>query len=235
MVAQTSSRSSYTFARVDVSSARPYFWRRMPVRVKICGITNLEDARVAIDSGADALGFIFFSGSPRHISPESAAEIISNLPPFIAKVGVFVDAPVDGILDIAGATGIDTVQLHGSESPAECAEIAASRLTVVKAFRVKEATSLEPIANYRASAFLLDSYVAGQLGGTGAKFNWDLALKAKQFNTPIILAGGLDPENVTDAVSKVFPYAVDVSSGVEASPGKKDHQKVRRFIARAKQ
>jgi len=206
----------------------------MPVRVKICGITNLEDARAAVDSGADALGFIFFAGSPRHISPESAAEIISALPPFISRVGVFVDAPVDGILEIAGTTGIDTIQLHGSESPAECVEIAASKLTVVKAFRIKEAASLDLIGAYRASAFLLDSYVSGQLGGTGAKFNWDLAVKAKQSGTPIILAGGLDPENVGDAVSKVAPYALDVSSGVEISPGKKDHAKVRRFISQAK-
>lgn len=225
-------------ACVDADPFGSYFDRLMPVRVKICGITNLEDALAAVDFGANALGFIFFSGSPRHISVDPAAEIISALPPFISKVGVFVDSPVDGVLDIAGATGIDTIQLHGSESPADCVEIAASKLTVVKAFRIKEAASLDSLETYRgthgASAFLLDSYVSGQLGGTGAKFNWDLAVKAKLSGTPIILAGGLDPENVSDAVSKVAPYAVDVSSGVEISPGKKDHNKVRRFISQAK-
>ena len=206
----------------------------MPVRVKICGITNIQDARAAIECGADALGFIFFSGSPRHINPEAAARIIGELPPFVTKVGVFVDAPVETVQKEARTTGIDTVQLHGNESTAFCGEIAATGLKVIKALRVKDAASLDEIAKYRVSAYLLDSYVPGQLGGTGAKFNWDLAIKAKDFGTPIVLAGGLDPENVSDAVSKVAPYAVDVSSGVETAPGKKDHDKVRRFIARAK-
>ena len=206
----------------------------MPVRVKICGITNIQDARVAVESGADALGFIFFSGSPRHLSPESAARIVRELPPFVAKVGVFVDTPVETMLKVARATGMDTVQLHGNETEAACEEIAATGLKVIKAFRVKDAMSLDEIAKYRVSANLLDSYVPGQLGGTGAKFNWELAVKAKDFGAPIILAGGLDPENVSDAVSKVAPYGVDVSSGVESAPGRKDHDKVRRFIARAK-
>jgi phosphoribosylanthranilate isomerase len=219
---------------VDAGARDPYFGRWMPVRVKICGITNFDDARAAVEAGADALGFIFFSGSPRHINPEAAGEIIARLPPFVAKVGVFVDAPVAGVLDVARSTGIDTVQLHGSESTVECEEIAAARLKVIKAFRVKDAESLDKIGSYRSHAYLLDSYVPGQLGGTGAKFNWDLAVKAKQFETPIILAGGLDPENVSEAVSKVAPYGLDVSSGVELSPGKKDLEKVRRFIARAR-
>jgi phosphoribosylanthranilate isomerase len=206
----------------------------MPVRVKICGITNIQDARAATDSGADALGFIFFSGSPRHISPESAVKIVRELPPFLAKVGVFVDAAVEAVVKIARATGMDTIQLHGNESAAISEEIAASGFKVIKAFRVKDAASLDPIAQYRVSAHLLDSYVPGQSGGTGSKFNWDLAIKAKDFGAPIILAGGLDPENVSDAVSKVAPYAVDVSSGVEREPGRKDHDKVRQFIARAK-
>jgi phosphoribosylanthranilate isomerase len=207
----------------------------MSVRVKICGITNSEDARAAVESGADALGFIFFSGSPRYLSPDAAARIIAQLPPFVVKVGVFVDAPRDGVLEIAHSTGIDAIQLHGSESAAECEQLAGTRLKVIKAFRMKDTGTLEEIATYPVSAFLLDSYVPGQLGGTGAKFNWDLALNAKQFGRPIILAGGLDPENVSDAVAKVGPYGVDVSSAVEISPGKKDLEKVRRFIARAKQ
>jgi phosphoribosylanthranilate isomerase len=206
----------------------------MPVRVKICGITNIEDARAAIESGADALGFIFFPGSSRHISPESAARIVRELPPFVARVGVFVDAPVETVLNVARGSGMDTVQLHGSETPQAGEEIASTGLKVIKAFRIKDAAALNEIANYRVHACLLDSFVPGQLGGTGAKFNWDLALKAKERGAPIILAGGLDPENVSDAVSKVAPYGVDVSSGVESAPGRKDHDKLRRFIARAK-
>jgi phosphoribosylanthranilate isomerase len=207
----------------------------MPVRVKICGITSFEDARAAIEFGADALGFIFFSGSPRHMTPEAAVKIVRQIPPFVAKVGVFVDSDVNAVLTVARSTGMDTVQLHGNESAAACDEIAATGLKVIKAFRVKDGSSLDEMANYRVNAFLLDSYVPGQLGGTGAKFNWDLAIQAKRFGTPIILAGGLDPQNVSDAVSKVTPYGVDVSSGVEASAGKKDLEKVRQFIARAKQ
>jgi phosphoribosylanthranilate isomerase len=220
--------------RIDAVVAGPYFERLMPVRVKICGITNIQDARVAIESGADALGFIFFSGSPRHVSPETATRIVREISPFVAKVGVFVDAPVEVILKIARGTGMDTIQLHGNESSAMCDELSETGLNVIKAFRVKNATTLEHIKKFRASAYLLDSYVPGELGGTGALFNWDLALKAKDFGTPIILAGGLDPENVSDAVAKVAPYGLDVSSGVEASPGKKDAEKVRRFVARAK-
>jgi phosphoribosylanthranilate isomerase len=207
----------------------------MPVRVKICGITNLEDARAAVHYGADALGFIFFPRSPRYLDPLSAAAIIAELPPFVAKVGVFVDEQLEDILKIVHTARIDTIQLHGSEPPALSADLASTQAKVIKAFRIKDAATLNEIGNYRASAYLLDSYVPGQLGGTGARFNWDLALKAGRFETPIILAGGLDPENVTDAVSKVAPYGVDVSSGVETIPGKKDPEKVRLFIARAKQ
>jgi phosphoribosylanthranilate isomerase len=225
----------WRFRCVDEGARDRYFVGLMPVRVKICGITDLDDARAAIESGADALGFIFFAGSPRYLPPESAAKIIAQLPPFVTKVGVFVDAPVSVVLDIARATGIDTVQLHGSEAPSMCEELGATGLKVIKAFRVKNATSLDELVKYRVSAFLLDSFVPGQLGGTGAKFNWDLAVQAKQFGTQIILAGGLDSENVSDAVSKVAPYAVDVSSGVEISPGNKDIDKVRTFIIRAKQ
>lgn len=206
----------------------------MSVRVKICGLTNLDDARVAVDAGADALGFIFFPGSPRYVTPAAAARIIAQLPPFIAKVGVFVDESLAGIQETLTATGIDTVQLHGSESPALCEKLSESRLKIIKAFRVKDQSSLAALKDFRASAFLLDSYVPGQLGGTGAKFNWDLAIQAAGFGTPIILAGGLLPENIGDAVSKVSPYGVDVSSGVESAPGKKHHAKVRAFITAAR-
>ena len=206
----------------------------MSVRVKICGLTNLEDARVAVDAGADALGFIFFPGSPRYVTQASAARVIAQLPPFVSKVGVFVNETFEMIQEIARATGIDTLQLHGDETPELCEALARERFKVVKAFRVKDQHSLGALKNFHASAFLLDSYVPGQLGGTGAKFNWDLAIQAAGLGTPIILAGGLVPENIRDAVSKVAPYAVDVSSGVESAPGQKDHAKVRAFIAAAR-
>ena len=208
----------------------------MSVRVKICGITNFEDAQVAVEAGAHALGFIFFSQSPRNISPAEAKRIIEQLPPFVARVGVFVNESFETILRIVKETGIDTVQLHGDESPELCEELARENLKVIKAFRIKDGNSLGALKDFRVSAFLLDSYVPGQLGGTGAKFNWDLAVQASGLGTPIILAGGLVPENVRDAISKVAPYGVDVSSGVELelAPGKKDHAKVRAFIAAAR-
>ncbi len=215
-------------------------WLRMSVLVMFCGITIGEDARVAVEAGADALGFIFFGQSPRNVSAAEARKIIEELPPFVARVGVFVTESVETILRIAKETGIDTVQLHGDESPELCEKIARKGLKVIKAFRIKDGSSLAALKNYRAAAFLLDSYVPGQLGGTGAKFNWDLAVQAVQavhtgeMGTAIILAGGLVPENVGAAVSKVGPYGVDVSSGVEAAPGKKDHGKVRGFIAAAR-
>jgi phosphoribosylanthranilate isomerase len=205
----------------------------MSVRVKICGITNLEDAQAAVQAGADALGFIFFAQSPRNVSPEMARRIIEKMPPFVAKVGVFVNESLEKILQIVKETGIDTVQLHGDESPQLCEKVARENLKVIKAFRIKDQNSLTPLKEFRAAAFLLDSYVPGQLGGTGAKFNWDLAVQASGLGTPIILAGGLVPENVRDAISKVAPYGVDVSSGVESAPGRKDHAKVRAFIEAA--
>lgn len=203
----------------------------MSVRVKICGLTNLDDARAAIDAGAHAIGFIFFTGSPRYITPAATARIIAQLPPFVSKVGVFVNESLDAIRQTAEDTGIDTVQLHGDETPDLCDALARERFKTIKAFRIKDRTSLEALSSFSTSAYLLDSYVPGQLGGTGAQFNWDLAIQAAALGTPIILAGGLVPENVRDAVSKVSPYGVDVSSGVESSPGKKDHRKIRAFMA----
>jgi phosphoribosylanthranilate isomerase len=203
----------------------------MPVRVKICGITNFADAATAVDCGADALGFIFFEGSPRFVQPKQVRPIISKLPPFVVKVGVFVNEKAEKIKEIVDETGLSAIQLHGSEPPefAECFSI-----PTIQAFRIKDQTSLAGIERYRVAAVLLDSYVAGSLGGTGERFNWDLAVQAKALGKPVILAGGLTPLNVQDAAAKVQPYAVDVSSGVEAAPGVKDHTKVREFIARAK-
>jgi phosphoribosylanthranilate isomerase len=204
----------------------------MPVRVKICGITNLGDARAAVEAGADALGFIFFKGTPRYVTPTAAREIIRELPLAILKVGVFVNEPLEELQRIALETGINAIQLHGQETPEFCANLA--RFEVIKALRVKDQSTLAELPKYPVSAFLLDSYVPGQLGGTGEKFNWDLAVRAKLLAERIILAGGLTVENIAAAVAQVAPYGVDVSSGVETSPGRKDHAKVRAFIARAR-
>ena len=201
------------------------------IQIKICGITNIDDAMAAADSGADALGFVFFKKSPRYITPEKAAAIISRLPVFVTSVGVFVDEPGEEILKIVEETGIDVIQLHGDEPPESC--LLPRR--VIKGIRVKSLESLEPLSEYQniVSAFLLDAYAPGMPGGTGQVFNWEIAIEAKKFGR-IILAGGLTPENISEAIKRVRPYAIDVSSGVELGKGKKDHQKIRLFIKRAR-
>jgi phosphoribosylanthranilate isomerase len=201
----------------------------MKVRVKICGITNLDDALSAVDAGADALGFVFFEKSPRYITPEKAASIICRLPSFITTAGVFVNETADRRERIIETAGIDVVQLHGDEPTGICSR------RIIRVIRVKSLESLEPLIHYKdkVSAFLLDTYAKDLPGGTGQAFNWDIAVEAKQFGR-IILAGGLTPDNIAGAVRKVRPYGVDVSSGVEAEKGKKDHKKVALFIDRAK-
>lgn len=196
-------------------------------RVKICGITSVEDAAAAVEAGADALGFVFVPGTPRLVRPEVAARIVRELPPFLTTVGVFVDQPLDEVLHIAGQCALQAVQLHGEE-PEEYSRRIPVR--VIKAIRVREAGDLHPVATYPAHAFLLDAFVEGRPGGTGTSIPWDLARQAKG-RAPIILSGGLEPETVARAVQAVRPYAVDVSSGVETSPGRKDRKKVREFIA----
>ncbi len=204
----------------------------MPVRVKICGITSVADALAAVAAGADALGFMFYPPSPRYLTVDAALAITRELPPFVARVGVFVDADEDRIVETAKRVGLDTVQLHGSETSELAARLTAYR--VVKAMRMEGPAAFERLAGFREVAWLLDSYVAGSFGGTGQTFNWDLACEAVRRGGKVILAGGLTVDNVARAVAAVGPYAVDVSSGVESSPGRKDPAKVRDFIAAAK-
>lgn len=196
------------------------------VKVKICGITNLEDALMAVEAGADALGFVFFSGSPRCISPDQAAVIIRRLPPFVQTVGLFVNEEPATVNLVADRCGLDLVQLHGDETPDYCIAV---RRRIIKAFRVKAASSLDGLSNYRVAASLLDAWSPAAHGGTGTTFNWDIAASAAA-SQAIILAGGLTPENVAGAIAAVRPYAVDVSSGVESAPGKKDNGKLIDFI-----
>ncbi|MSU35960.1 MAG: phosphoribosylanthranilate isomerase [Pedosphaera sp.] len=201
----------------------------MPVRIKICGVTSLSDARFAVDQGADALGFVFYSSSPRYLPVAAAAQISRGLPPFVARVGLFVDATIEHIRDVISACNLDTIQLHGDEPPEYCRHFAGVA-KVIKAFRVRDAQSLDLMTRYETDAWLLDSYVPGKRGGTGHTFNWGLAMEAKMLGRPIILSGGLDPVNVTEAIRRVRPYAVDVSSGVESEPGRKDPTRVQAFI-----
>jgi phosphoribosylanthranilate isomerase len=196
------------------------------IKVKICGITNLDDALAAAAFGADALGFIFYKKSPRYVAPEKAAEIISQLPPIIMPVGLFVNEREEKIREIQALTCIQTIQLHGDESPEFCQRFGAR---VIKAFQVKDKESIKHMAQYHVGAFLLDSYRDDQRGGTGTTFDWHLAVVAKTFGR-VILAGGLTPENVAEAVKLVQPYAVDVASGVEREQGIKDHAKLKKFI-----
>jgi len=197
------------------------------VRVKICGLTSLSDALAAVEAGADAIGFMFYERSPRNLSLTVAAQIVRELPPFVARVGVFVDASEEFIRRAIAECALDTLQFHGDESPEFCQKFS---LKSYKAFRIRGAESLKDLPRYPTSGWLLDSFVPDKVGGTGATFNWDLARQAKEFGRPIILAGGLTPENVAEAVRQVQPFAVDVSSGVESQPGIKDHGKVRAFI-----
>lgn len=201
----------------------------MTPRIKICGMTREVDALYAAALGVDALGFIF-SESPRKVEPEIVRRIILSLPPFVSAVGVFVDAELDLVKRIATVCSLDWVQLHGKESPTYCTNLG---LRVLKAIRVKDRDSIQTMEHYKGfvDGFVLDTYVKGEKGGTGKTFDWALAQEAKKHG-PVILAGGLTPDDVGDAVKRVTPYGVDVSSGVETAPGIKDHDKMRRFVER---
>ena len=200
----------------------------MTCRIKICGITNLADAQLAVELGADALGFIFYRQTKRWIAPAVAAEICAEIPPFVAKVGVFVNESKAGIQQVLTACQLDVVQLHGEESPDFCQRF---QPKVIKAIRVRDMDSLRTAAEYDVDALLLDTYTAEQRGGTGQTFDWTLAQQAKTvLHPPLILSGGLTPENVGTAIRQVAPFAVDVASGVESEPGRKDPDKLRRFF-----
>jgi len=199
------------------------------VKVKICGITRLEDALLAAELGTDALGFNFWPGSKRFVDPDVARVIIGRLPPFVTAVGVFVNQPPTHVLATAAQSGVTVVQLHGDEPPEDCNGYP---IPAIKAFRMAGPESLAEMGRYRVQAFLLDAPSAG-FGGSGAVFDWALARQASARGA-IILAGGLAPENVAEAVRAVRPWAVDVASGVESSPGVKDPDKLARFIANAK-
>ncbi len=202
------------------------------VKVKICGITNLGDARVAADAGADAIGLVF-AESPRRVSVERAKEIAAALPQDILKVGVFVDAGPEEVLRIAREVGLDYAQLHGDEPPEAVAEIRGGGVGVMKALRVRNAEALAVIEQYGADLFLLDTWSAKARGGTGVRFDWELA-KSLIGRDNIVVSGGLDPENVREAIEYFEPYGVDASSSLEERPGKKSGERVRRFVGAAK-
>lgn len=202
------------------------------VKVKICGITNLADALAAVEAGADALGFNFWTRSRRYLTPRAAREIVAQVPAGVLCVGVFVNeaAPVD-VERAAAEAGVGAVQLHGEETPEFCAEVRG--FEVIKALRVGGRFRSEWVARFATEAVLLDAYSEGLPGGTGRTFDWALAKEARARVSKLYLAGGLTPDNVGAAVEQVGPYAVDVCSGVESAPGRKDAGRVRAFVAAA--
>lgn len=201
------------------------------VKVKICGITSVEDALEAVQAGADALGFVFYPPSPRNITPELAAEIIRHLPPFVTTVGLFVNEDSQRIEEIVARCGLDVVQLHGDEMPQQCRF---TGVRVIKALRVRDAESLKSAGDFPVSALLIDAWCEQAYGGTGQVGRWDLAAPLARQGV-VVLAGGLTPDNVAQAITEVSPYAVDVSSGVESAPGVKSPALMRAFVQQAKQ
>jgi phosphoribosylanthranilate isomerase len=199
------------------------------VRIKICGVTRLEDAQAAARLGCDAIGFNFWPESKRYLPPAAARAIIQRLPPLLTTVGVFVNQPEDELRAIAAESGIQVFQLHGDEPPDLCARLP---LPVVKSIPVDQVRTLSRLLSYEVSAFLLDTPSRGY-GGTGQPFDWSLAHGVSEV-APVILAGGLNPDNVAEAIRTVRPYAVDVASGVERSPGVKDLALMTRFVAAAR-
>lgn len=201
-------------------------------KAKVCGITNIDDAKASVEAGCDALGFVFYKKSPRYIAPEKAKEIIIQLPKNVIKVGVFVNSKEKTIKHIARVCRLDILQFHGDETPEFCARF--GNYKIIKAFRVKDGLDLESILRYNPFAYLFDTFVKSKVGGTGKPFNWRLIRHLNGIKRPIFLSGGLNERNVRRAIESVRPEWVDVSSSVEIMPGKKNHQKVRDFIKAAK-
>lgn len=204
----------------------------MSIKVKICGLTSAGDAETAVEAGADLVGLVFYDQSPRHVTVESAAEIARVIPPYVLRVGLFVNPEPRLVAEAIARCGLQMLQFHGDESPEFCRQFG---MMTMKAFRVEGPETLDNLKQYPTDAWLLDAHVQGKFGGTGQTFDWALAAKAMQLGRPLFLAGGLTPGNVGDAVRTVRPYGVDVSGGVEASPGRKDPGKVKAFVAAAKQ
>ena len=198
------------------------------VKVKICGITNLEDARVSADAGCDALGFVFYKKSPRYISPKRAGDIIKSLPPHIIKIGIFVNAQEQTIKRIAKKCSLNMLQFHGSESPEFCERFRGYK--IIKAFRINGAIDIKTVSRYQTFAYLFDTFSKSKVGGTGKRFNWKLIRHIRNIKRPVFLSGGLNVKNVKEAIKSVRPDWVDVSSSVEIKLGKKDHKKVKKFI-----
>ncbi|ABG05035.1 phosphoribosylanthranilate isomerase [Rubrobacter xylanophilus DSM 9941] len=203
-------------------------------KVKVCGITSVEDALVAAGAGADAVGFVFFERSPRRVGVERAREISGALPGGVLRVGVFVNTPPEEVLRVASLVGLDYAQLHGDEGPEEVRRVREGGLGVIKALRVRDAGSLSEIERYpEADLFLLDAWREGLYGGTGTPFDWELAKRLRGCAN-IVVSGGLTPENVRAAIERLDPYGVDASSSLEEAPGKKSGELVRRFVSAAK-
>ncbi len=205
-----------------------------PCKIKICGITNQIDALHAIDSGADALGFVFYKKSPRHVNPKVVKAIVANLPPFVLPVGVFVNEEAQVVRDIIDECGLALAQIHGDETADYCESLGRP---VIRGIRLRDRNTFMSMAEYKGRArvrgFVLDAFSENAYGGTGKTADWSLAKEAAQ-SFSFLLAGGLTPDNVQEAIQKVQPYGVDVSSGVEARPGKKDPAKIQAFIQAAK-
>ena len=199
------------------------------VRIKICGITRSQDARVAVSAGAWAVGFVFYPQSPRFINLNKARAIIKSLPPFIEPVGVFVNETEEKVKRIASFCSLRTLQFHGDESPSYC-RFFKTKFKVIKAFRVADQCDIKTIQRYDVSAVLMDTYQPGRYGGTGIPFSWSLMKNLGHLEMPLIISGGLTSDNVKQALTKFEPFAVDVSSGVESSPGIKDRRKIENFI-----
>jgi phosphoribosylanthranilate isomerase len=199
--------------------------------VKICGITNLEDALAAVEAGADMLGFNFYQRSPRYLEPEAARRIIEQLPGTVFTVGVFVNQPLAEVESIAGQTGLRIVQLHGDESPEDCASLKAKGYQVMKVFHSGETFNARFSGDYEVDLVMVDAVAGGIRGGTGQLSDWSQARQARELFPRMFLAGGLSPENVSAAIEAVQPFGVDACSSLELGPGRKDHARVRAFVA----